>query len=256
MLHRLLLPLLALGLTACSGAEGRSWSTDPPRKGECRVLTPADIQRFADDTAPTDCSERHTAETFATGTFPEELAGDDIDDAALGAHLFSTCERKLRRHLGGDQSAVMRSTVTWSWFRPTAAAWDDGARWWRCDVVGGGEQSTRLVELPETTKGLLLGRPSDRWVACVDGPTVAGSAKIPCSDEHTWRAVTTIVLGDPQDPYPGDDAVRDLTRDYCSDSVGAWLEYPVDYDYAYTYFHETEWEAGNRRSVCWARTSK
>ena len=46
------------------------------------------------------------------------------------------------------------------------------------------------------------------------------------------------------------------TRDYCSKSVGAWLGYPVDYDYGYTWFHEPEWDAGNRRSVCWAKTSQ
>ena len=46
------------------------------------------------------------------------------------------------------------------------------------------------------------------------------------------------------------------TRDYCSKSVGAWLGYPVDYDYGYTWFHEAEWDAGNRRSVCWAKTSQ
>jgi hypothetical protein len=38
--------------------------------------------------------------------------------------------------------------------------------------------------------------------------------------------------------------------------VGAWLNYPVDYDYGYTYFHEAEWKAGNRRSICWAKTDQ
>ena len=46
------------------------------------------------------------------------------------------------------------------------------------------------------------------------------------------------------------------SRDFCSESVGAWLNYPVDYDFAYTFFHEAEWEAGNRRSVCWAKTEQ
>ena len=45
------------------------------------------------------------------------------------------------------------------------------------------------------------------------------------------------------------------TRDYCSDSVGAWLDYPPEYEFGYTWFHEAEWKAGNRRSVCWAKTS-
>jgi hypothetical protein len=38
--------------------------------------------------------------------------------------------------------------------------------------------------------------------------------------------------------------------------VAAWLEYPVDYDFGYTWFHAPEWEVGNRRSVCWAATEE
>jgi hypothetical protein len=47
--------------------------------------------------------------------------------------------------------------------------------------------------------------------------------------------------------------VQSRTRDFCSKSVGAFLDYPVDYDFGYSWFHEPEWQAGNRRSVCWAR---
>ena len=52
------------------------------------------------------------------GDFPEDVAGDAIDDPALGAHVFDQCEKEFRRFLGGDESQVMRSTVTWAWFRP------------------------------------------------------------------------------------------------------------------------------------------
>jgi hypothetical protein len=31
------------------------------------------------------------------------------------------------------------------------------------------------------------------------------------------------------------------------------MNYPVGYEFGYTYFHEGEWEAGNRRTVCWAK---
>ena len=91
-------------------------------------------------------------------------------------------------------------------------------------------------------------------MVCAQGTTVSGSVKVPCSDKHDWRAVTTIVLGTQSDPYPGDRRVQVRTRDFCSKSVGAWLDYPVDYDFGYSWFHEAEWDAGNRRSVCWART--
>lgn len=248
---------LLLLATACAGGSAGDGpvETGPPKLGSCRMLDPADIAETSNASPTVDCSERHTAETFAVGRFPAGVA-DEIDDPALGAHVFDICETKFRKFLGGDESLVMRSMVTWAWFRPTKEQWKAGARWWRCDVVGGGEESTELVDLPETAAGLLLGQPDDRWLVCVNGPSIAESAKIPCSRTHTWRAVTTIVLGDEEDPYPGDRLVEVRTRDYCSDSVGAWLNYPVDYDFGFTWFHEAEWEAGNRRSICWARTDQ
>ena len=150
----------------------------------------------------------------------------------------------------------MRTVVSWAWFRPSEKAWDEGARWYRCDVVGGGEESPEFVALPESAKGLLLGRPKDRWMVCATGPSVAGNGKVPCNQRHTWRAVTTIKVGLDTEDYPGDRLVEVKTKEFCSDSVGAWMNYPVDYDFAYTWFHEAEWEAGNRRSVCWARTEQ
>ena len=83
---------------------------------------------------------------------------------------------------------------------------------------------------------------------------MTGSVKIPCSRPHDWRAISTIVVDDASAPYPGDRLVQVRSRDFCSASVGALLGYPVDYDFGYTWFHEAEWQAGNRRSVCWART--
>ena len=257
----LLLALLVLGgcsaLPAIGGGDDES-SARPPEVGQCRLLEPEDVLSADDASPPVDCETRHTAETFAVGEFPDDVAGDegDIDDPALGAHVFDECEKEFRRFLGGDESLVMRSTVTWAWFRPSQDAWDRGARWWRCDVVGGGEQSTSLVTLPDTAEGILLGEPEDKWLVCVDGPTVADSVKIPCSEKHTWRAVTTIVLGEGDEDYPGDKVVAARTRNYCSDSVGAWMNYPVDYDFGYTWFHEAEWRAGNRRSICWAKTDE
>ena len=149
----------------------------------------------------------------------------------------------------------MRTVVSWAWFRPSEKAWDEGARWYRCDVVGGGDQSTDYIALPEYAKGLLQGRTEDRWLVCADGPTVAAGPGSPAR-RPTWRAVTTIKLGEPEDDYPGDRLVEVQTREFCYDSVGAWLNYPVDYDFAYTWFHEAEWEVGNRRSICWARTDQ
>ncbi|HEU4811127.1 MAG TPA: septum formation family protein [Nocardioides sp.] len=259
--------LLAVGalvaLSACSSS-GQGSNADPaqvdaveaPELGACRVLTPEDVALPSNATRTVDCSESHTAETYAVGELPASFDDADRDDSELGAWAYQACSKKLMAFIGADESLVMRTIVSWAWFRPSEKAWNDDARWYRCDIVGGGEQSDEYVDLPTTAKGLLQGKVDDRWMVCVAGKSVTGSAKIPCTEEHDWRAVTTIKLGEPEDPYPGDRVVQVRTRDYCSQSVGAWAGYPVNYDFGYTWFHEAEWEAGNRRSVCWARTGE
>jgi hypothetical protein len=255
--------VLTLALSGCSAtSQGeerseRQEAIEPPKLGACRMLTPEDIGQPADDTEAVACTEHHTAQTFAVGTFPQEVArGAEVTDDALGKYIYETCTKQFQRFLGGDESTVMRSLLTWAWFRPSEDEWDAGARWYRCDVVSGNEASPQLRLLPVTAKGMLSGRPNDAWMTCAVGETVTGSEKVSCNRPHNWRAVTTIKVGEPKDDYPGDRVVEARTRDYCSDSVGAWMNYPVDYEFGYTYFREAEWSAGNRRSICWARTDK
>lgn len=230
-------------------------SFDPPELGACRQLALPDISQAYDATEPVPCASPHTAQTYAVGQMPADFADAAYDATEVGAFAFRTCTTQLQKFLGGDESVAMRSVITWAWFRPSRESWAEGARWYRCDAVGGGERSASLVNLPETARGILQGRPDDKWMACVEGSSVDQGNKIPCSQTHDWRAVTTIKLGEPADAYPGDQIVETKTRNFCSDSVGAWLNYPVDFDYGYTWFHQSEWDAGNRRSICWAKTS-
>jgi Septum formation len=230
-------------------------AVDPPELGACRVLSPDDVKLPSNATKTVECTEPHTAETFAVGQLPADLDDAAYDDRAVGTFAYDTCSKKFIAFLGADESMVMRSVVSWAWFRPSEDAWEDGARWYRCDIVGGGDDSSEYVDLPKTAQGLLQ-KLDDEWLICADGPSVSDSEKVPCSEPHTWRAVTTIKLGEPGQAYPGDRLVEVRSRDYCSKSVGAWLNYPLNYDYGWTYFHEAEWEAGNRRSVCWAQTEQ
>jgi hypothetical protein len=264
-------PLAAVLATGCTGAgaerdggEGggggrdaaRELLVDAPRTGECRVLAPEDIAEPSNDSPAVGCGQPHTAETFLVDEFVGRTADLSWDDPALGAAAYDRCQPRWRRFVGADESLALRTLLEWAWFRPTEEQWEAGARWYRCDVVAGTEESAQLPALQPTARGALLGRPDDRWMACVDGATVNGSPWVPCASPHSWRAVTTVVVGDKDAGYPGDRLVEVVSRDYCRESVVAWLDYPLDYEFGYTYFHRAEWERGNRRSVCWARTTR
>jgi hypothetical protein len=258
--RRALLSLLltALVLTGCSAPLAKPTAADrttPPELGACYALTPKDTESPSNTSDPVDCSSAHTAQTFAIGTLPAS-SGTAWRSPGHGTFVFRTCEAAFEKFLGLDQSSAMRVRLSWAWFRPSQKGWDKGARWYRCDLVGGPSDATAYRPLPKDAKGLFRAKPPEQWLTCARGATVAGSTKVACNEQHDWRAVTTIKLGEDKDPYPGDRLVEVRTRDFCSDSVGAWMNYPVDYEYGYTFFHEAEWKAGNRRAVCWAKTNR
>ena len=252
----LLLP--GLVLAACAAPLKPTTAADrttTPKLGACYALVPKDTEKPSNATAPVSCSKPHTSQTFAVGTLPA-TTGNGYKASGHGRWIYAKCERAFERVLGVDESLALRVRLSWAWFRPSARGWDKGARWYRCDVVGGPADATQYAALPTTARGLFRAKPPEQWLSCALGDTVLKSQKVPCTGKHNWRAVTTIKIGKPKDAYPGDRISEVRSRDYCSDSVGAWMNYPVEYNFGYTWFHEAEWKAGNRRSVCWAKTDR
>ena len=152
----------------------------------------------------------------------------------------------------------MRTIVSWAWFRPSEKAWDKGARWYRCDVVGGGEESkdVRRAAAHRRRAARRSSPPTTTWMVCVNGASVQRraedlvhrDAQLACGHHDQGRR--------PGGPLPRRPARRgDHPRLLLATRSGAWLGYPPEYDFGYTWFHEGEWKAGNRRSVCWAATT-
>ena len=245
--------VVAPALAACGS--GPSDSRVAPKRLACRDLDGADLKEHTNDTAPVPCTRRHTAQTFYVGRFPTRL-GDDYSTRKQGAYVFDTCRPAYEKFLDLDDSLTLRVELSWAWFAPSEKGWSEGARWFRCDVVGGRPDATTLPALPRTAQALFHGLPPDAWLSCRRGAKFTSATRLPCSQKHDWRAVSAIKLGEPDDPYPGDRFSEVRARDYCNDAVGAWTGYAPDYAYAYTWFHKAEWQAGNRRAVCWARTDR
>lgn len=262
MLGRRLAPALGVAvlslslLTGCGLLTGETAADGltPPKLGACRDLDAEDLSKPSNATAVVACTKDHTAQTFAIGTLPDET-GLTYDDKRHGKFVYAACQASLGEFLGAEESVVLRSRLSWAWFRPSKKGWENGARWYRCDVVGGPSGATKLRDLPDEARGLFSEELSDAWMTCARGDTVASSTKVPCTEKHDWRAVTTVKVGQPTDPYPGDRIVQVRSRDYCQESVGGWMHYPPDYDYGYSWFREAQWKIGNRRSICWARVT-
>lgn len=231
-------------------------ATAVPETSLCRNLTREAMALPTNASDLVDCSEPHNAETYAAGELPEEFTSAAYDDPAMVSWSRGECATQLRTHLGVSESVAMRSVFTSIWFRPSAKAWEKGARWWRCDIVAGGDKAQKFLDLPTKTAKLLADRPDDQWMACARGEDVNTGTKVACNQPHSWRAVTTIKVGEPEDAWPGAAEVEAKTKQYCSSSVAAWLDYPTDYLYGYTWFGEEEWSYGARRSVCWAKTEE
>lgn len=248
----------ALVVAACSEPLRKETDADrltPPKVGACRDLAATDLDKATNESPVVPCTQPHTAETFAVGTLPA-ATGSSYRDQRHGRFVFDTCSTAFRDFIGADESLAMRVQLSWAWFRPSERGWGRGARWYRCDLVGGPGGADRLRDLPAQARGMFSTTQPDGWLTCARGTTVARSTKVACSEPHEWRAVTAIKVGLPDDPYPGDRVVQVRSRDRCSDWVGAWTHYASDYDFGYTWFHRAEWESGNRRSVCWARTDR
>ncbi len=110
--------------------------------------------------------------------------------------------------------------------------------------------------LPTTTTatGIFRAEPPVEGLACACG---ASAQKLPrsqvasASAVHGWRAVSTTQLGAPQHPYPGDHINEVRSRDLCSDSVVAWMNYLSEHEFGDTWSSEAVSKAGDRGACCW-----
>jgi hypothetical protein len=251
------LVLGVLVLSACSTpftSADSADSTTPPRTGSCRDLDAGDLDATSNSSAVVPCSHRHTAQTFLVGTLPRST-GSAYNDARQGTYADAACAQGFATYLGADAGQVLQAWLSWSWFGPSEHGWQRGARWFRCDVIGGPSGVKTLDALPESAAGLFSPTPPDAWLTCSQGAEVVGGTKVACSQPHTWRAATTVEIGKPAASYPGDHSVGVRSQERCHDSIGSYLHHPASFGFAVTSFGADRWAAGNRLSLCWARTS-
>ena len=229
----------------------------PPKAGECRNLTFGAMGRYSNDGPTTSCAQPHTAFTFAVEDLPKDVAFDgvDIGNDAVQEKASLLCRAAFAKYIGGSAATRALSRLSVTYFVPTQQDFDAGSRWVRCDVIA--LQSARiLAALPKTVEGFNdTDAALDDYGVCSRGePGTPEALLVMCNQDHDYRALTALRIGDDDADYPGEKAVGEDGQSRCDDYISDTLGLGGGYTYAWTYPSLDDWDAGQRFGFCWNKT--
>lgn len=275
---RVAVPLIifALALSGCSalapifsgGAAQMRGSAVTPVVGDCWRATYEMIEVDSSwrSGRPVDCATTHESYTYAVVTISKSFTGalidertdsvrDDIDQAAG-----SDCMAATKRFL--PTATLNESRLQLGYFVPSAAAWEKGARWVRCDVAliayGSRLAAPKLASLPKTISDFVhTAKTKPEWIAlCIDTGAKAMSTDplnaptatyADCAGTPQWREVSESTLpGGSDAPFPNDYERAQYAHVLCGDAAKAlnrvWFAYQPS---------EKSWSLGSRTLECW-----
>jgi hypothetical protein len=255
-----LVSFVFLALTGCSedAAPTAAPGLGPglPTVGACRVLTAADIQPSSNDTPTVPCSHPHTSVTIAVGGFPAaQITNKNLSSGALGNEALQRCTAALKRTVGGDTTTQHTSLIGLAYYLPNQSQLSKGARWYRCDLVIGGQDGLPLQDLPAKVDGLLDGAVPQSVQACRTTPEFTTGHAVPCSQHHVLRAIGTFALPG-GNRFPGQAALRTASAAGCTHVIDRWLHGKVNGGDAYQWPDRTGWNVlHDHTATCWTVTT-
>lgn len=265
--------ILLAGCTLPDGIDGDftdGWAGFPqpvgfvPAAGACHAGGYQETTTLA-DYQPVPCTEPHRIETVYVGEFTEaaaDLPAPPPTGSAEWQEAFLRCDEAAAEYLGAD----FRSGLLWLGVSvPSAAAWEGGARWFRCDAheteeVGGSgarDRSESLAGALADGSELALGC-FDVEVDPEDDTRITAMNPIGCDQAHHAEFVGIWFAPDgPYVPIDGDDEDTDPVHAACLELVAEYVDVPVDGDLdtrsgtIATWIDEADWENGDRGYRCY-----
>lgn len=230
-----------------------------PKQGGCYNLSYNQAVAPTAAGTPVSCKARHTTETYSVGTLRNVVDGHlvAVDSETVAHQVATDCPRAVTRYLGGDAEDLRLSMLRPVWFTPTIADSEKGAAWYRCDLIGIAGPK-KLISLTGSLKGALdSDSRSEAYRMCGTAkPGASGFARVPCSADHAWRALTTIDLG--HGKYPGEKSVNESGADDCRSAAtkaadlgdkGGTVQWSWEYPSA------QQWAGGQTYGICWTPDS-
>lgn len=250
--------VLVASVAACSPGPASHTGLGPgaPVLGSCHRLTVAIIKTSSDDAPSVSCKGPHTSVTIAVGRYlASQVTQRNASNGTLARAALAGCTADWMRTVGGDDSVRHTTIVSLAYFLPNRDQLSGGARWYRCDLVIGGQDGVPLQELPATVKGILDGTVPDSLLACRTAPSLSTGNEVACTSRHTLRAVgiATLVGGT---AYPGDASLRTQSQQGCAKVVRAWLKGRIGGGIAFQWPDSTSWTLlKDHDATCWTVTT-
>lgn len=227
-----------------------------PDRGDCYRLTYGDLPRASNQDRPVSCRSRHTTQTVAVRRLDTVVQGHSlsVDSRTAERQMDRVCHRRMKAYLGGPAPRRHLSRFTVVWFRPTLEQADQGARWFRCDLVAlaGGNHLFPLPP-PRRLHGVLDGADAlHTYGLC--GSAAPGSKqfeRVICGRKHRWRAFSTIGIQGGE-KYPGRSTVRRAGEQLCRSRAGRLQGYSLRFSYGWEWPTRDQWERGQHYGYCWA----
>ena len=229
-----------------------------PEVGACYRLSYAEAIAPTNGDQPVPCRKGHTSQTFAVGRL--DLVSDGhllaVDSQAVQDQVAKRCPGRLAAYLGATDEQLRLSLLRPVWFTPTVEQSDAGAAWYRCDVIAvTGDRS--VAEVDHDLAGSLKtpGGRTEFGICGTAQPGTAAFTRVPCGDDHSWRAIRVVDLAgqaDQHGSYPGEDAVKAAGQDPCAAAARAIASDALDYEWGYEWPTKDQWQAGQTYGRCWS----
>lgn len=231
--------LLSMAAILPAGAQSTAAAGDPmagaPAVGECRTYSADDRMGWKEDSPAVDCAGPHTALVVKVEIAPSKYDLSGKPNTQLNAFAYKTCIPAWRNAVGANHVQSHLAVYTYSWFTPTKAQLELGARWIRCDVNAYDGQG--LGNLPRTTPFV------DGNIDKVDRKCLNTKGYITsCANPHRWISRGLITV--PKGSY-STDRQDTVARQRCQSTLKR-----SDRRYLWIRISESAWKRGERHIVC------
>ena len=243
------LGVLAGGLVWVPAANAASPKA-PPVPDACYDYRASNNDDQVAAAVPVPCEGQHTAQTFYTRTLADGFGVPAKASAKKRLKVAKACTTDAMNSYLGLTNTTIPSRFQIVTVFPTAAQWNAGERWMRCDVVlRGGKNFTGFTG---TAQQLVAGNPREQFNFCT--PSVPGNrtkSAYPCSKpKKNWIMVAERDLGSIGKNFPGTRTVERKAKKICQRIGNKYTERKKFFPWWSIWPTRTGWKDGDRTAQC------